>query len=138
MLAELIRKLPVVPVMGDGNYRLQPVSVVNVAEGFVRALDVDNSIGQIYCCGGPQAYSYDEVLDLIGAALGKKSVCKLHHPLLLMKPVVSIMQSIPQFPMTSDQLQMLLEGNCCDPGKWSDAFQLELKDFRHGIAEYVK
>lgn len=138
MLADLIRKLPVTPVMGDGRYRLQPVSVVNVAEGFVKALGAKESVGQVYHCGGPEAYSYDEVLDLIGTALGKRSVCKLHQPLLLMKPVVALLQSIPQFPMTSDQLQMLLEGNCCDPTEWSEAFGLKLIDFNKGIAEYIK
>lgn len=138
MLAGMIRALPVVPVMGDGKYRIQPVSVINVAEGFVRALEKKESIGQTYHCGGPQDYSYDELLDLIAVALGKKSPpCKLHHPLLLMNPVVTLLQSIPQFPMTSDQLQMLLEGNCCDPDPWRNAFDLKLQDFASGIAEYL-
>ena len=138
MLAGLIRKLPAVPVMGDGKYRLQPVSVKDVAAGFVAALDRPKSIGQTYLCGGPEAYSYDQILDLIGAALGKKTpLCKLHHPLLLMKPVVAAMQSIPQFPMTRDQLQMLLEENICDPTEWANTFELQLQSFPDGIAEYL-
>lgn len=137
MLAQLIRTLPVVPVMGAGQYRLQPVSVADVAAGFVSALELKESVGQTYHCGGPEAYSYDEVLDLIGKALGKKSVRKLHQPLVLMKPVVALMQSIPQFPMTRDQLQMLLEGNTCDPAEWQQALQLKLTDFSQGIADYV-
>lgn len=138
MLAGLIRSLPVVPVMGNGQYRLQPVSVEDVAAGFVKALECAESISQTYHCGGPQAYSYDEVLDLIGAAMGKKSVCKIHQPLCLMKPVVALLQSIPQFPMSSDQLQMLLEGNVCDPTAWREALNLELKSFASGIADYVR
>ncbi len=137
MLAGLIRKLPVTPVMGDGQYRLQPVAVADVAAGFVKALDTPESIGQTYHCGGPKAYTYDEVLDLIGQAIGKARVCKLHHPLFLMKPVVELMQSIPQFPMTSDQLQMLLEGNCCDPEPWRSTFDLQLTDFAEGIRSYL-
>jgi len=139
MLADLIRKLPVVPVMGDGQYRLQPVSVKDVAAGFIAALDCPQSRGQTYLCGGPELYSYDQILDLIGAALGKKTpLSKLHHPLLLMKPVVAMMQSIPQFPMTSDQLQMLLEENICDPTEWAETFSLQLQDFPSGIAEYLE
>lgn len=138
MLAGLIRKLPVVPVMGDGEYRLQPVAVENVAAGFVKALDTPQSVGQTYHCGGPKDYSYDEVLDLIGQALGKEKVCKLHHPLVLMKPVVQVMQSIPQFPMTSDQLQMLIEGNTCDPEPWRQALHLELTEFESGIRRYLQ
>ncbi|SHJ51214.1 NADH dehydrogenase [Malonomonas rubra DSM 5091] len=137
MLAGLIRKLPVVPVMGDGKYRLQPVAVTDVAAGFVNALDTPETSGKTYHCGGPEAYSYNQILDLIGATLGKKSVCKIHQPLLLMKPVVSVMQSLPQFPMTSDQLQMLLEENICDPAEWQKDLQLELTDFKEGISQYL-
>lgn len=138
MLAELIRKLPVTPVMGDGNYRLQPVSGIDVATGFCNALTTPESIKKTYLCGGPEAFSYNDILDLIGNAMGKKSVCKLHHPLFLMKPVVKAMQSIPQFPMTSDQLQMLLEENICDPSEWQQDLDLELIDFKSGIAEYIR
>lgn len=138
MLATLIRRLPAVPVMGDGRYRLQPVSVNDVATGFVRALDCPESFAGTYSCGGPQAYSYNELLDLIGQALGKKTVCKLHHPLFMMKPVVAMLQSIPQFPMTSDQLQMLLEENICDPSDWQQTFDLHLQNLVEGISEYVK
>ena len=138
LLAQLIGKLPIIPVMGDGQYRIQPVSVSDVAAGFVKALETPESSGQTYHCGGPKAYSYDEILDLIGLALGKTKVCKLHHPLWMMKPVVSVMQSLPQFPMTSDQLQMLLEGNCCDPTDWKETFKLELREFSAGIKTYLK
>lgn len=137
MLAGLIRKLPVVPVMGDGNYRLQPVAAQDVAAGFVKALEAPQTYNKTYHCGGPEAYSYNRILDLIGAALGKRSVCKLHQPLLLMKPVVSVMQSLPQFPMTSDQLQMLLEENICDPAEWQTDLQLQLTGFEEGIATYL-
>lgn len=137
MLAQLIRKLPLTPVMGDGRYRIQPVSVADVATGFVKALEVPESSGQTYHCGGPDVFSYDEILDLIGQALGKAQVRKLHHPLFMMKPVVAMLQSIPQFPMTSAQLQMLLEGNTCDPEPWRSAFNLKLTDFASGIKSYL-
>ena len=54
VLAGLIRRYPVVPVLGDGNYRLQPIPVEQVAEGFVHALRAPVSIGQTYEVGGPE------------------------------------------------------------------------------------
>ena len=39
MLADLIRKMPMVPVIGDGRYRMQPVAVTEVAASFVRPGD---------------------------------------------------------------------------------------------------
>ena len=133
MLADLIRRLPVVPVIGDGRYRMSPVAVADVAASFVRALERPATIGQIYHCCGPQDYSYDEILDLVGAALGKDKVHKLHQPLPLMKPVIALLEGIPRFPITTTQLAMLLEGNVCDPGPWATAFDLEPGSFAEGL-----
>jgi len=137
MLADLIRKLPVVPVIGDGNYRMSPVLVDDVVRSFVSALQRPETVGETYHCGGPQALSYNEVLDLIGRAMGRERVPKLHHPLLLMKPVVSMLESIPQFPLTRTQLTMLLEGNEVDPAPWAAAFDLDPQPFLPAIENYL-
>ncbi len=133
MIADLIRKLPVAPVFGDGRYRMTPVAVADVAKGIVAALKQPESIGQSYHCGGAKSYSYDEMLDAFGRALGKDRVHKIHQPLCLMKPVVSLLESIPAFPITSSQLTMLLEGNVCDPKPWSDAFAITPLSLEEGL-----
>jgi len=133
MLSDLVRKLPVVPVIGDGKYRMQPVAVEQVALSFARALSRPETIGETYHLGGKNSYSYDEIIDIFGQALGKQSVSKLHHPLLLMKPAIMILQNIPKFPIASDQLEMLLEGNVCDPTAWAESFDIEPEDFADGL-----
>ncbi|HMB15458.1 MAG TPA: complex I NDUFA9 subunit family protein [Pelovirga sp.] len=138
MLAGLIKTLPVVPVMGDGRYRLQPVHVIDVAHSFVLALERKDTIHQTYHCCGPEQLSYDQVLDHIGHALGRsRPVVKLHQPLGLMKPMVSVLQHFPLFPMTSDQLIMLLEENICRCSSWQETFSLELVNFDNGIRQYL-
>jgi NADH dehydrogenase len=138
MLAGLLKTLPVVPVMGDGRYRLQPVHVSDVARSFVQALERDDTIHQTYHCCGPEQFSYDQILDLIGHALGRsRSVIKLHHPLFLMKPLVSVFQHFRPFPMTRDQLTMLLEENICSNTEWQEVFNLQLTDFKSGIDHYL-
>jgi NADH dehydrogenase len=139
MLAQLIRKLPLVPVMGDGQYQLQPVSVFDIAKSFAAALNKPETIGKTYSCCGPQLFSYNQVLDLIAQALGKGTGArKIHQPLWLMKPLVAALQSIPQFPITSDQLQILLEGNICTDKSWQNDFSLELHEFSSSIKTYLK
>ena len=133
MMADLVRKLPVVPVIGDGRYRMQPVAVGEVAQSFVKALAMPEAIGQTYHLGGRASYSYDEIIDLFGKALDRSPVIKLHHPLLLMKPAVRVLEHFPQFPIASDQLAMLLEGNTCDPAEWAEAFDIKPADFADGL-----
>lgn len=138
MLTELIHRVPVVPVIGDGKYRMQPVSVVQVAESFVRALKMPESIGATYLQGGSESYSYDTILDLTGRAMGREKVVKVHQPVFMIKPMVKMLQGFEQFPITEDQLKMLIEGNVCDPGDWAQAFDLEPISYAEGIGECVQ
>ncbi len=133
MLARMIRWLPVVPVIGDGRYRLQPVPVEHVAEGFVRALERPESKGQTYEVGGPRAYAFTEILDLIGAALGKSKVRKVFQPLGLVRALTRLLGPLPFFPLTLDQLTMLQEDNVCDPTPFFRAFGLTPVEFPAGL-----
>jgi NADH dehydrogenase len=133
MLADLIRKLPVVPVIGDGQYRMQPVAVEQVAETFAKALSMPQTAGQTYHLGGAEAYSYDEILDLTGRALGKEKLVKAHNPLFMVKPMIRMLEGLSRFPITNDQLTMMLEGNCCDPAEWAGAFAIEPISYAEGI-----
>ncbi|MBE0599044.1 MAG: NAD(P)H-binding protein, partial [Desulfuromonadales bacterium] len=138
MLAGLVRKLPVVPVIGDGQYRMSPVAVEDVAASFVRALTRPQTAGELFHCCGPQTFTYDEVLDLVGTALGRKKVRKVHYPALFVKPVIALLDGFPWFPITRTQLTMLLEGNLCDPRPWAEALGLTPQPFAEGIRRYLQ
>lgn len=135
MLAELIRRVPVVPVIGDGEYRMQPVSLKQVATSFVKALEMPETIGETYLQGGGESYSYNEILDLTARAMGKSKATKAHQPLFMVKPMIKMLQGFEQFPITEDQLKMLVEGNVCDPDKWAQVFDLKPYSYAEGIAD---
>lgn len=135
MLGDLIRKLPLVPVLGDGQYRLQPVAVAQVAESFVRALTMPETVGQTYHLGGGASYSYDEILDLTGRAIGREHVAKAHQPLFMVKPMIRVLEHADHFPITSDQLEMLLAGNICDTTGWVRDFGIRPVSYAEGIGE---
>jgi NADH dehydrogenase len=137
LIATMIRSLPLIPVIGDGEYRMQPVAVELIAKGFASALEERGATGKTYHCGGADCLSYNQLLDLVAAALGKKSIRKLHQPLALMRPLVGLLQHLPPFPITSDQLQMLLEGNCCDTSAWREELGLEPASLQEGLG-YLK
>jgi len=138
MLAELIRRVPVVPVLGDGQYRMQPVAVEQVATSFVKALAMPETIGATFHLGGGASYSYDEILDLTAQALGKAKVTKVHQPLFMIKPMIKLLQGFEKFPITEDQLKMLVEGNVCDPKEWAGQFSLQPISYADGIGTCVQ
>lgn len=134
-LAGLVRQLPIVPVVGDGNYRMQPVAVDQVAESYVKALEMPETINKAYCLSGGESYPYDTVLDLVGKALGNESVHKAHQPVALVKPIVSMLEAFDKFPITADQLTMMLEGNECDPQPWANTFNIKPTCFADGVSD---
>lgn len=136
MLADMVRKTPIIPVIGTGMYRLQPVSLANVAEAFAQSLTRPDTTQHIYEVGGPVSYSYDEMLDEIASALGKKRG-KLHIPLYIMQPIVRALERFPFFPITSAQLNMLLEGSTCDPQPFYKTFNTQPISFTEGISQYL-
>ncbi|GFO68705.1 NAD-dependent nucleoside diphosphate-sugar epimerase/dehydratase [Geomonas limicola] len=137
MLAGMIKALPAMPVIGDGSYQLQPIAADDVARCFAGALEIPETIGQTYALCGPDRLSYNELLDSIARVLGMKGVFKVRNPLALMRLVVPVLQRIPLFPLTSDQLEMLVQGSTCD-GSWSATFGFTPQGFESGIRAYLK
>ena len=136
MLAGQLRLAPVMPVMGSGTYRLQPIHADDVARCFALALEIPATIGHSYELCGNDRLSFNDLLDEVAAALGKSAPFKPRAPLGFMKAVIPYLQNIPQFPITSDQLQMLLEESICD-GCWKTTFGFEPRAFKAGIREYL-
>jgi len=136
-LAGYIRSYPVLPVIGDGKYRLQPIAADDVARCFADSLELPGTIGSTYELCGPDRLAYNELLDKIGRVLGKQQVAKLPNPLGIMKLVVPLLQGFSLFPITMDQIQMLTEENICD-GSWRETFTFAPQRFEEGIKAYLR
>ena len=136
MLAAQLRLAPVMPVIGSGSYRLQPIHADDVACCFTRALKMPETIGRTYELCGNDRLSYEALLDIIADVLGKHRPMKPHLPLGLMKLVIPVLQKAPQFPITTDQLQMLLEESI-GGSEWQEVFGFTARGLREGIAEYL-
>lgn len=138
MLAYFVRRYPVMPVIGSGRQRLQPVPVEHVAEGFARGLVMGAAEKQTYDVGGPDTVTMIELLDIIGAAVGRQRVHKLHLPLGLMRPLTWALHRLPGFPVTPDQLLMLEEDNAGDPASFYSTFGLTPTPLVTGIRRMLE
>ena len=136
MLAAQLRLAPVMPVIGSGSYRLQPIHGDDVARCFALALELPETIGHTYELCGRDRVSYEGLLDMIAVTMGRSRPFKPHLPLSLMKSVIPYMQKIPQFPITMDQLQMLLEESI-GGDEWQSTFGFVPRGLQDGIAEYL-
>jgi NADH dehydrogenase len=62
LILRLLKRLPVYPMFGNGQTRLQPVYVEDVAEAVAMALQPTLARPITFECGGPHVYSYEELL----------------------------------------------------------------------------
>ncbi len=70
-LAWLLRRFPVFPVLGRGDYRLQPVYVEDMADLAVAAATETGN--RVIDAVGPDVFTFDELLRLIAAAVGSRA-----------------------------------------------------------------
>ena len=137
-LAQLVRRLPFVPVLGDGQTKIQPISVENVAKAFVAAVHNDASIGKTYDLCGPDAFTWNELYDKLQTILGTRKR-KLHLPLPVARVQAAFFEKIlTNPPFTRDQLLMLQEDSVGDPKPAERDFFLQQEDFEEGVARYLK
>lgn len=101
-----------------GQFALSPVHVTDVANAFVKALRTPETIGQILPLGGPRSVSWRQILTDIATAIGRQKLM-IPVPALGVSAVAAVLDRFESFPVTRDQLQMLLEGNTCGDGAFA-------------------
>lgn len=138
LLRKLIRPFPVVPIFGDGKYRLQFVAVEDVAKAFVQALEKPETAGKTYCVAGPTVLEYTEALDVIARAAGLSPRTKIPQPIWLVRPVVHTAGRAGMLPITPDQFEMLIEGNTCSEESFAQDFDIENRPFSIDTLAYLK
>ncbi len=112
-MLDMIRLSPVVPVIGDGRYELQPVAAEDVAEAVALALERPDLRGT-FDIAGPERLSYHQMLDQLEAALGVRRR-RVAVPVGVARFAAAAGTALPNLaPITSEQLQMLLEGSTTD------------------------
>ena len=137
-LAWIIRRAPVVPILGDGKSLLQPINVHNVASCLALSVGNPSSECKIYPLGGLKRLNYDMIYQAIADALKVKKKFT-HIPISWAKPFVLMAEwLLPKPPVTCDQLILLQEDNVCDPTEALNDFGIELEDFKEGIRNYLK
>ena len=138
VLSKVLRRAPFVPVLGDGNSKLQPVAVEIVAKCFVAALKNDSTVGKVYDLCGPEAFTWNELYDRLLTFYGLRK-SKVHLPLPVARGIASMAEKLlAEPPFNRDQLIMVQENNTGDPKPAERDFILQQETFDRGLARYLK
>lgn len=110
---------PVLPLIGGGHTRFQPVHVADVAEAVAAATVSAEAEGQTFELGGPSVWTFEDILKFILRETNRQNIL-----LPLPFPVARLVGSLAQIPaligltpqLTKDQVTLLETDNVVSPG----------------------
>ncbi len=121
-----------------GEQPMSPVYVGDVARSFAACLDDPSSFGQVYPLGGPRTLSWKEIVGTIARAAGKPGKLTMPAPAWGVKAVARVMEGFSWFPLTADQVTMLMQGNDCDGSRAFRQFNIEPTSFDTAALGYLE
>jgi uncharacterized protein YbjT (DUF2867 family) len=106
---------PVLPLIGAGHTRFQPVYVGDVADAVMRCLEDPATAGRTYELGGPRVYSFRELIELLLAEIRRKRLL-IDLPFGIAEIQARLLSVLPNPPLTADQIEMLRSDNVVSSG----------------------
>jgi uncharacterized protein YbjT (DUF2867 family) len=105
-LVQLRRRLPVCPMFGRGQTRLQPADVEDVGEAAARLMQRTLAEAMIVECGGPRVYTYEELLRTITRAANVKRML-VPVPFAVWHALAWGAEMLPGAPVTRNQVELM-------------------------------
>jgi uncharacterized protein YbjT (DUF2867 family) len=109
-LANLARLLPVLPLIGGGYTRLQPVFVEDVAEAVANILIDPRTIGRTYELVGPGVYTLRELVSLTLHLMRKRRLL-IPVPFAVAEMQARLFELLPSPPLSTSQVDLLKVDN---------------------------
>ncbi len=139
--AALARMSPVLPLIGGGETRFQPVFVGDVAQAIVKAVEGKTRPGAAYELGGPEVKSFRHLLEFVCAVTERKRLL-VPLPFWLARLQASVLQFLPKPPLTPDQVELLKSDNVVSEaaqrdGRTLDGLGIESSAFAAIVPTYL-
>jgi uncharacterized protein YbjT (DUF2867 family) len=109
-ILNLLKRLPIYPMFGNGVTRLQPAYVEDVAEAVVRAAQRTETNAITFECCGPRIYTYEELLRAIARETELKRIL-IPVPFGAWKALAWIAEMMPSPPITRNQVELMQVDN---------------------------
>ncbi|RVD29791.1 MULTISPECIES: complex I NDUFA9 subunit family protein [unclassified Mesorhizobium] len=108
--ANMARYSPVLPLLGGGQTKFQPVYVGDVAEAIARSVDGKVEGGRVYELGGPQVLTFKQCMEELLTVIDRRRIL-VPVPWWVANLQASILGLLPNPLLTKDQVLQLREHN---------------------------
>jgi uncharacterized protein YbjT (DUF2867 family) len=139
-LVEFAHRLPVVPIIGDGTQRLQPIFVDDLAACVAESLTRPAAENRLFEVGGPQVLTMNEIVRTMLEVMGK-SKRPVHAPASAMQFLARIVGRLPHAPLSPEIVSFATVDAVTPPGAGEEIEQLlgvKLTPLRAGLATYLQ
>ena len=109
-LLSLVQNLPAIPLFGTGKTRLQPVFADDVARAAVRVLTSRQPSAPLYALGGPEVYTYRQLLELLIRFTHSRPLL-IPVPFPLWDVLAFVARVLPRPPVTEGQVALMKQDN---------------------------
>jgi NADH dehydrogenase len=117
--AAMARLSPVLPLIGGGGVRLQPVFAGDVAKAVLASLIGEAKPSSVYELGGPEVMTLREVMERVLAySMRRRALINLPFPLAKLQG--ALLQVLPNPPLTLDQVRLLETDNVVSDAAMKD------------------
>lgn len=116
--ASIARLSPILPLVGGGRTRFQPVFAGDVAAAITKAVGGTTKPGTIYELGGPEVFTFKELMEFVLTTIERRRLL-LPLPFGLAKLQAAVFELVSKFPLpllskpllTRDQVELLRYDN---------------------------
>jgi uncharacterized protein YbjT (DUF2867 family) len=113
--AAMARILPALPLIGGGKTKFQPVFVGDVAAAILKCIEDNSRCGKTYELGGPNLYSFKELMQIILKETGRSRLL-VPVPFWLASIKAAFLGILPKPLLTMDQVRLLKTDNVVADG----------------------
>lgn len=136
-LIRYLRRCPLVVVPGDGKSLMHPVYVRDIAWSVLACMSTDKTRNMTYNLGGGTVFSFNDMIDTVATALGRRLMPVHVHPQLLIA-VSELCRRIGfRSAIKPDQWRRLLEDKVVDNGPAMVDFAYNPISFQTGITNEI-
>jgi NADH dehydrogenase len=122
--AAMAQMSPVLPLVGGGETKFQPVFVGDLAEAVMAAVDGRTQPGATYEIGGPAVKSFRELLELVLKTTQRRRILA-PLPFGLARLQAKVLQLLPKPLLTEDQVELLKSDNVVSDAAKAEGRTLE-------------
>ena len=114
-LGELIKKSPgIILIPAEGNAMIQPVWVEDVVTCLVWCMDSQNLFNKVIKIGGPEYFSFKDVISILMLRLSRKRFLVGTSPVVLRRLTEFFESAFKRFPTSIFWIDYLAEDRICD------------------------